>query len=107
VGATIGDDRRSLVVIVAWPEPDEREADVQGDPLDHALRTVVAQHLDVPPSDLTGEFPFEQFEFDEDLAARLLDAVGDELEVRFPDDFLDGLGTYGQFHHAVRLAVGV
>jgi acyl carrier protein len=33
-------------------------------------------------------------------------AVEDAFDVRLPDDFLDGIVTYGDFTRAVRLAVG-
>jgi acyl carrier protein len=92
---------------MSGPTHRPRRADVQGDLLDDALRAVVARHLEVPPSDLTLDYPIEGLVLDDARAARILGAVGDELEIRFPDDFLDGLDTYGQLHDAVRMAVGV
>jgi len=79
---------------------------VQGPQLDDTLRAVVARHLDVHVADVTVETSLEEIRLDDQLGAGLLGAVGDELEMRFPDDFLDGLDTYGQLHSAVRLAVG-
>lgn len=85
---------------------DQGEPDVQGHHIDETLRTVIARHLDVPPTELTTESSLEELGLDDDLASLMLGAVGDELELRFPDDFLDGLDTYGKLHSAVLMAVG-
>ncbi len=74
--------------------------------LDDTVRTVVARYLDIAPTDLTGEAVLEDLGVDGELATRLIGAVGDELDVRFPDDFFDGVDTYGQLTSAVRIAVG-
>ncbi len=79
---------------------------MQGQPIDDTLRAVVARHLDVPPAELSTDSSLEQLSLDDEAAALILGAVGDELEMRFPDDFLEGLDTYGKFHDAVLLAVG-
>ncbi len=75
--------------------------------LDQTVRTVVAAHLDVPPTELTGERLLVDLGVDDDVAVRLISAVGDELDVRFPDDFFDGVDTYAQLTSAVRISIGV
>jgi acyl carrier protein len=82
---------------------------VQGDDLndlDGTVRAVVARHLDVAPGQLTSDASLEELGLDDDTAVSMLGAVGDELDVRFPDDFFDGVDTYGQLTSAVRIAVG-
>ncbi len=79
---------------------------MQGHPLDDTVRAVVAQHLDVPAEHLTVDTSLEELGLDDDTAATVLGAVGEELDVRFPDDFFDGVDTYGQLTSAVRMAVG-
>jgi acyl carrier protein len=75
--------------------------------LDDSLRTTVARQLRVPPDALTLDRDlFELGLDDDDTALGLLEAVEDLLDVRFPDDFLDGLATYGQLNSAVRVAIG-
>jgi acyl carrier protein len=74
---------------------------------DTAVRSVVARQLRVPPDDLTGDLDLvEDLGMDEDTALRLINAVGEYLDIRFPDDFLDGVYTYGDLTSAVRAAVG-
>jgi acyl carrier protein len=76
--------------------------------IDRTLRTAVAGQLRIPPDDLTGETPLETLGLnDDETALGVIEAVEDLLEVRFPDDFLDGLATYGDLSSAVRIAVGV
>lgn len=76
--------------------------------LDTMLRHAVASQLCVSPEQLTGEAELEALGLDDDsTATSVLEAVEDALDVRFPDDFFDGLQTYGQFTSAVRIAVGV
>lgn len=74
--------------------------------LDETVRGVVAAQLDVAPDRLTGDVALDDLGLDDDLALSLLYAVEDALDVRFPDDFFDGLHTYGQLATAVRVAVG-
>ena len=74
--------------------------------LDTTVRTVVASHLDVTPDTLTGDLALDALGLDDDCAFELLVAVEDALDVRFPDDFFDGVTTYGDLAQAVRLAVG-
>ncbi len=74
--------------------------------LDGTVRSVVAAQLDVAPDRLTGDVPLDDLGLDDDLALVLLCAVEDALDVRFPDDFFDGVHTYGQLTTAVRVAVG-
>ena len=76
--------------------------------LDASLRVAVARQLRVAPGDLTVDRDLITLGLDDDeTAVGLLEAVEDLLDVRFPDDFLDGVATYGQLTSAVRLAVGV
>jgi acyl carrier protein len=79
---------------------------VQALDLDITVRTVVASHLDVAPDTLTGDLTLDTLGLDDDCAFELLVAVEDALDVRFPDDFFDGVTTYGDLAQAVRLAVG-
>lgn len=74
--------------------------------LDETVRAVVARHFDLAPDDLTEDLSFDDLGLDDRAEAALLGAVGDELDVRFPDDFFDGVDTYAQLTSAVRIAVG-
>lgn len=74
--------------------------------LDGTVRHVVATHLEIAPEKLTGDLPLVDLGLDDDCAFDLLVAVEEELDVRFPDDFFDGVTTYGDLTTAVRLAVG-
>jgi acyl carrier protein len=75
--------------------------------LDDSLRTAIARQLRVPPDDLTVDSDLMMLGLaDDDTAVSVLEAVEDLLDVRFPDDFLDGLETYGQLTSAVRIAIG-
>ena len=75
--------------------------------LDDSLRTAVARQLRVPPDDLTVDRDLLALGLDDDdTAVSVLEAVEDLLDVRFPDDFLDGVETYGQLTSAVRIAIG-
>jgi hypothetical protein len=76
--------------------------------LETMLRQAIAHRLQVSPDQLTGEADLGALGLDDDhTATGVLEAVEAALDVRFPDDFLDGLYTYGQFTSAVRIAVGV
>jgi hypothetical protein len=76
--------------------------------LDVTLRQAIARQLRVSPEQLTGDVDLGMLGLDDDVTATgVLEAVEDALDVRFPDDFFDGLQTYGQFTSAVRIAVGV
>ncbi len=80
---------------------------MQGAPsLDETVRAVVARQLSVAPDALTADAELSTLGLDPTVEPSLLGAVGDELDVRFPDDFLDGVTTYSEFTSAVRLAVG-
>ena len=75
--------------------------------LDESLRVAIARQLQVPPDDLTVEADLTALGLDDDdTAVGLLEAVEDLLDVRFPDDFLEGVETYGQLASAVRIAIG-
>jgi len=75
--------------------------------LDESLRTAIARQLRVPPDDLTIDRDLLTLGLDDDdTAVGVLEAVESLLDVRFPDDFLDGVETYGQLTSAVRIAIG-
>jgi hypothetical protein len=76
--------------------------------LDDTVRLAVARQLRVAPDSLTLDRALEDLGLDDDeTAIGVIEAVEDVLEVRFPDDFLDGVHTYGQLTSAVRIAVGI
>ena len=74
--------------------------------LDDAVRHVVAERLHLAPERLTLDSDLDDLGLDDEAAASVLTGVEDALEVRFPDDFFDGLRTYGDLTAAVRVAVG-
>jgi acyl carrier protein len=74
--------------------------------LDDAVRHVVAERLHVAPERLTLDSDLDDLGLDDAAAVSVLTGVEDVLEVRFPDDFFDGLRTYGDLTAAVRVAVG-
>jgi acyl carrier protein len=74
--------------------------------LDATVRGAVTRRLDVPPERLTVQTPLEDLGLDDETAFAVLVDVEDALDVRFPDDFLEGLHTYGDLTSAVRRAVG-
>jgi len=75
--------------------------------LDDAVRSTVAQQLRITPDRLTGDTALNSLGLDDDeTAVGVIEAVEDALDVRFPDDFLDGLHTFGQFSTAIRVAIG-
>lgn len=73
---------------------------------DDAVRSVVADRLKVEPGRLTRDLDLETIGLDDESALRVLVGVEDVLDVRFPDDFLDGVRTFGDLSRAVRVAVG-
>ncbi len=75
--------------------------------LDGTVRTVVARHLQVAPDTLTLDSDLEALGIDDDTALAVLEDVEDLLDIRFPDDFFDGLHTYGDLTTAFQVAVGV
>jgi acyl carrier protein len=75
--------------------------------LEGALRSVVAQHLQIAPEALGSDTDLDSLGIDDDTALAVLVDVEDILDVRFPDDFFDGVHTYGDLSTAVRVAVGV
>jgi acyl carrier protein len=75
--------------------------------LDGTVRIVLARQLRVPPDTLTHDLRLtDDLGLEGDLALDVLEAVEEQLDVRFPDDFFDGLRTYGDLTSAVRVAVG-
>jgi acyl carrier protein len=74
--------------------------------LDATVRGAVTRRLDVPPELLTVQTPLQELGLDDETGLDVLIDVEDALDVRFPDDFLDGLRTYGDLTSAVRRAVG-
>ena len=75
--------------------------------LPSTVRHVVSRQLRVAPDDLTDDLDLsEDLGLDETAARSLVDAMGECLDVRFPDDFLDGVYTYADLTSAVCVAVG-
>ncbi len=74
--------------------------------LEATVRGAVTRLLDVPEERLTVQTPLDDLGIDDDTGLAVLVAVEDALDVRFPDDFLEGLHTYGDLTSAVRRAVG-
>jgi acyl carrier protein len=74
--------------------------------LDMTVRTVVSRHLDLAPHELTRDIDLRAAGLDGDVAIDVMEDVEEALDVRFPDDFLDGLVTYGDLTAAVRVAIG-
>jgi acyl carrier protein len=74
--------------------------------LDATVRRAVTRRLDVPPERLTVQTSLEELGLNDETGLAVLVDVEDALDVRFPDDFLDGLHTYGDLTSAVRRAVG-
>ena len=81
-----------------------------GDPgqsTETTVRVVVARQLRISPDDLTGDLDLTRdLGLDEAAALSMLCAVEEALDVRFPDDFLDGVVTYGDLTSAVRISLG-
>ncbi|MFN8076928.1 MAG: hypothetical protein U0Q15_16120 [Kineosporiaceae bacterium] len=71
--------------------------------LGQTMADTAAAVLAIPPARL---HTAPDLALGEDDALALLLAVEAALDCRFPDDFLDGISTYGEFTRAVRLAVG-
>jgi acyl carrier protein len=87
-----------------------RDAVPAGVPEQHTettVRAVVARQLRVSPEDLTVDLDLTRdLGLDDDAALDVLYAVEEALDVRFPDDFLDGVVTYGDLTSAVRISLG-
>jgi acyl carrier protein len=74
--------------------------------LDATVRTAVTRRFDVPPERLTVQTPLADLGMDDESGLDVLVDMEAALDVRFPDDFLDGLHTYGDLESAVRRAIG-
>ena len=74
--------------------------------LEATVRGAVTRLLHVPEERLTVQTPLLELGIDEETGLDVLVIVEDALDVRFPDDFLEGLHTYGDLTSAVRRAVG-
>ena len=74
--------------------------------LDATVRGAVTRRLDVSPERLTVQTPLADLGMDDERGLAVLVDMEDALDVRFPDDFLDGLRTYGDLESAVRRAIG-
>jgi acyl carrier protein len=78
-----------------------------GQDIDATVRSAVARLIQLPPDAITGDADLEDdLGLDEDAAFAVVTAVEDLLDIRFPDDFLDGVQTYGELAAAIRVAVG-
>jgi acyl carrier protein len=86
--------------------PARQEPTVPTMDLDATVRGAVTRRLDVSPERLTVQTPLEELGLDDETALAVLIDVEDALDVRFPDDFLEGLHTYGDLTSAVRRAIG-
>jgi acyl carrier protein len=79
---------------------------VSGDEFESAVRSVMVTKLAIPADALRQDASLStDLQVNDDLGSELMGALGDALEVRFPDDFLDGIYTYGQLSSAVRLSL--
>jgi acyl carrier protein len=74
--------------------------------LDATVRGAVTRRLDVPSERLTVQTRLADLGMDDERGLAVLVDMEDALDVRFPDDFLDGLHTYGDLESAVRRAIG-
>ena len=75
--------------------------------LDLMVRAVVARQLRLPPDDLTGDLHLElDLGVTEDQGRELIFAMGEALDVSFPDDLLDGVHTYSDLTTVVRVSLG-
>jgi acyl carrier protein len=82
-------------------------AEAPGQQTETTVRAVVARQLRVSPDDLTVDLDLTRdLGLDDDAALDVLYAVEEALDVRFPDDFLDGVHTYGDLASAVRISLG-
>jgi acyl carrier protein len=75
--------------------------------LEDTLRAVVARRLQISPETLSGGTDLDSLGIDDETALAVLVDVEDILDIRFPDDFFDGVHTYGDLSTAIRVAVGV
>ena len=97
-GTTVGADALSVA--------EHQECMVESVDLEATLRGAVTRLLAVPDDRLTGQTPLVELGIDDETGLEVLVVVEDALDVRFPDDFLEGLHTYGDLTIAVRRAVG-
>ncbi len=74
--------------------------------LEATVRIAVTRLFDISDERLTVQTPLVDLGIDEDTGVDVLVQVEDALDVRFPDDFLEGLHTYGDLTSAVRRAIG-
>ena len=74
--------------------------------LEATVRIAVTRLCDISDERLTVQTPLVDLGIDEDTGVDVLVQVEDALDVRFPDDFLEGLHTYGDLTSAVRRAIG-
>ena len=74
--------------------------------LEATVRSAVTRLFHVPEDRLTVQTPLVELGIDDETGLDVLLVVEDALDVRFPDDFLEGLHTYGDLTSAVRRAIG-
>ena len=90
----------------AGPGPARQEPIVPTVDLDATVRGAVTRRLDVPPERLTVQTLLADLGMDDERGLAVLVDMENALDVRFPDDFLEGLHTYGDLESAVRRAIG-
>jgi acyl carrier protein len=96
-----------VVGVPTWSASAEhQESTVDSVDLEATVRGAVTRLLHVPEERLTVQTPLVDLGIDDETGLAVLVVVEDALDVRFPDDFLEGLHTYGDLTSAVRRAVG-
>lgn len=74
--------------------------------LDLTVRAVVARQLRVPPDDLTGDLDLtSDLGITPENEQQLIWAMGEALDVTFPDDLLDGVQTYADLTAVIRVSL--
>ena len=72
------------------------------------VRTTIARQLDLRPSDITGDVHLQiDLGADDAQLTQLLHAMGEALDARFPDDFLDGVHTVAELTAAIRVSLSL
>ena len=72
---------------------------------DLVVRATIARQLSLPPDDVTADLDLRARLADDHELPELLTAMGEALDARFPDDFLDGVHTVAELTAAVRVSL--